>query len=83
MSQWRPHVVWTNLGVGKMRNNIRAEQANGLEHVLLVAHGGPEQDVRDAQALHVFEIADAVLWTPHDQRLLHLLWTITAIALIE
>ena len=30
------------LGVGKMRNNIRAEQANSLEHVPLVVQGRPK-----------------------------------------
>ena len=30
------------LGVGKMRNDVRAEQVDGLEHVPLVVQGRPK-----------------------------------------
>src|SRR5215471_13742163 len=66
-----------------MRNDVRAQQTDGLEHVLLVAHGWPKQDVRDAQTLHVFEIADTLFRTANNQRFLHFLGTKTAIPSVE
>ena len=60
-------VSWNALGLSKMRNDVRAQQTDGLEHVLLVAHGWPKQDMRDAQALHILQVMHAVFWTAHDQ----------------
>src|SRR5688572_16030060 len=66
-----------------MGNDLRTEQANRLQHVPLLAHSRPKQDMRDAQTLHVLEIADTLFRTANNQRFLHLLGTITAIPFVE
>ena len=64
-------------------NDLRTEQANRLQYVPLLAHGWPKQDMRDAQTLHVLELADTLFWTTNNKRLLHLLGTKTAIPFVE
>src|SRR5215831_12612615 len=66
-----------------MGNDLCTEQANRLQHIPLLAHGWPKQDVRDAQTLHVLEIADTLVRTTNNERFLHLLGTITAIPSVE
>src|SRR5215510_1043521 len=80
----RHDIMWSCLrGLREVGNDLCTEQANRLQHVPLLAHGWPKQDMRDAQTLHVLEIADTLFWTANNQRFLHLLGTITAIPFVE
>ena len=45
------HSAFLLRGVREVGNDLRTEQANRLQHVPLLAHGWPKQDMRGAQTL--------------------------------
>jgi len=64
-------------------NDLRTEQANRLQHVPLLVHGWPKQDMRDAQTLHVLEIGGYTLPDRTISDSCIFLGTITAIPFVE
>ena len=54
-----------------MGNDLRADEPDGLQRFGLILDGAAKENMRHAKALHIFQVANAVLRPAYDQRLLH------------
>ena len=60
---------WPERGLTDLRDDLGAEQSDGLQGLLSVIQRTAEQDVGDPQALHLLQVVYAPFWPTDYERL--------------